>query len=711
MRIQHHYFAANNGIFSLKNLLVFIFLTGIFISALASSNKSDWFPLGKEAWLTSSFSESRGTRYHAGFDYSTNMQTGWPVIAPTDGRIIRIRFSPLYYGKAIYFQSTSGVANQYVFAHLSGYAAEIDQLVESRRRNLRVNHLDWRPGDSETLLFRKGDTLAWSGATGIGSPHLHLEVRNPAGNTVLNPMQTEPYPLSGDSIAPRLLAAAVINPSVPELKQTMFYSDSAIISQSAMVMPAELHPNSILALKIVDYSRKPEENPMSIASLRVSCNEKSIYHKKYTTQRYGKMDIIQKDLAWAEEGGQSGDWHSILPLPEHKSIRGTKKNTSELFKHCPERLDVVIRDFAGNSSRYSLNYIPADLRVPGIKNPVSSGPGLVYQDSAAFTFLNTFWLRTGMCKAGYSLLALSQPPETAAKSGSSETGRLYADTINLCTAESPSQLPEFWDPAALVSRYKNLTILLYNSDRPQIDGPSSSRDRVFRLYPLPASGGQQQIAWGYPGTTINPEVPQKMRELQKPQSLPDSIKLELNSHPYAQNRTLALHYFWATDSTGDRMELHPKGLYFNKDLKLCLQGSGTQRLFYLGETTRKWWSFSTSSDSLGWHCAQADDMRDLALFTDTIPPQPGIPYWGKTPTGPDSVAALIIPITEKGSGIVSGNDLHIYQGNQWIPCFWDDENSILSVLRKNIPANSTSLQLKTEDDFNNKGSYTIQLPP
>jgi len=674
MKRQHIYLAANNSTISRIHRLFFVFLLLSLNLAHATSAKSDWLPLGKQAWLTSSFAESRGTRYHAGFDYSTDMQTGWPVIAPTDGKIIRIRFSPLYYGKAIYFQSTSGIANQYVFAHLSGYAPEIDQLVESRRKRLRVNHLDWRPKESEDLLFQKGDTLAWSGATGIGSPHLHLEVRNPAGNTVINPMQTTPFPLSADSIAPRLLAAAIVNPPSTKVKQTLFYSDSSIISQSALVVPQELHPNSILALKIVDYSREPEENPMSIAALRVSCNGKSIYQKEYTSQRYGNMDIIQKDLAWAEEGGQSGDWHSILPLPQHKSIRGAKGNTSELLNHCQEALDIEISDFAGHTASYNLNFIPTDLHLPVFKGIHTGGPGLVYQDSAAFTFLNTFWIRSGLCKAGYSLF-------TVAGSETNLSGVASSDTTNLCTSADIAGFPELWDPAAIVRKHKHVTLILRNTEK-------QAKDRVFRLFPLPHSGGNIEVSWGYP----------------------DSVKLQLNHRNYAQDRSLALHHFSAVDSTGDRLELHPKGLYFKEDLKLCLKGSETERLFYLGETTRKWWSFSTSSDSLGWHCAQADDMRDLALFTDTIPPQPGAPYWGKTPTGADSVAALIIPITETGSGIVSGNDLHIYRGKQWIPCFWDDENSTLTVLRENIPADATSLQLKAEDDFNNKGSFTIQLP-
>ena len=63
---------------------------GIFLGALAFSagvlfaEDSLYVPFGKLGYLTSSFGESRGTRYHAGVDYSTEMQEGFPSIATED---------------------------------------------------------------------------------------------------------------------------------------------------------------------------------------------------------------------------------------------------------------------------------------------------------------------------------------------------------------------------------------------------------------------------------------------------------------------------------------------------------------------------------------------------------------------------------------------------------------------------------------------------
>ena len=60
-------------------------------------------PFGRDAYLTSSFGENRGTRYHLGIDYSTEMEEGWVVYAPEDGTVSEIKTSPFGYGKVLFF--------------------------------------------------------------------------------------------------------------------------------------------------------------------------------------------------------------------------------------------------------------------------------------------------------------------------------------------------------------------------------------------------------------------------------------------------------------------------------------------------------------------------------------------------------------------------------------------------------------------------------
>jgi murein DD-endopeptidase MepM/ murein hydrolase activator NlpD len=83
--------------------------------AITFATAADYSPFGHPAYLTSSFGENRGTRYHAGIDYSTEMEEGWPVLAPEAGTIEEVRVSPFAYGKVLFFKGKSG--RLWVFAH------------------------------------------------------------------------------------------------------------------------------------------------------------------------------------------------------------------------------------------------------------------------------------------------------------------------------------------------------------------------------------------------------------------------------------------------------------------------------------------------------------------------------------------------------------------------------------------------------------------
>jgi hypothetical protein len=148
--------------------------------------------------------------------------------------------------------------------------------------------------------FKKGDTLAYSGSTGIGNPHLHAEYRTPNGKIALNPCKKMQCP---DTMPPVLMAA----------------------------MPLDTG----FAIKIVDYSREPLENPMSIYSLDIYQDKKKIFDKKYDSLSFAPKDAakIKDDMVRAESIGPVGDWHFI-------KVPGTN--------WAGARVRVVAKDFANN---------------------------------------------------------------------------------------------------------------------------------------------------------------------------------------------------------------------------------------------------------------------------------------------------------------------------------------------------------------------------
>jgi len=269
----------------------------IFFATLLATAATPYRPLGREAYLTSSFGEDRGTRYHAGIDFSTNKEEGWPVIAPSDGMVEFAARGAFNYGRYIKFKAKD--EHIWLFAHLSEFNPKIDSLI--RKEMLKKEKPDVQL--SLKIRFKKGDTLAYSGSTGIGDPHLHIERRTPDSKFALNPCKSMKCT---DTIAPFIIDAA----------------------------PFE----NGFAVKIVDYSREPLENPMSIYSLDIYQSKSLIFSKKYDSLSFSSKEMakIRDDLIKAEDIDSVADWHFVDVKAKASKIR------------------VEARDFANNVSKTEL---------------------------------------------------------------------------------------------------------------------------------------------------------------------------------------------------------------------------------------------------------------------------------------------------------------------------------------------------------------------
>ncbi|MCK5833735.1 M23 family metallopeptidase [bacterium] len=171
----------------------------LLVLAQASNAEIIW-PLNCSPQLTSSFGEFRVGHFHAGLDFRTPDGEGMSIIAPADGDIIRVRNNPWGYGKVIYYQLANG--DVYIFAHLSAFDENITQRINEFciKNRSNTSELWFKKGD---FPFKAGDTLAFSGSTGAGSPHLHFEIRN-GFDKAFNPGHLG-Y-ITKDTLSPRITA-------------------------------------------------------------------------------------------------------------------------------------------------------------------------------------------------------------------------------------------------------------------------------------------------------------------------------------------------------------------------------------------------------------------------------------------------------------------------------------------------------------------------
>lgn len=146
---------------------------------------TDWndylWPTDAGTIRTSDFAEFRATHFHAGIDVSTAGRTGFKVFAARDGWLHAATFEPGGYGWLLVLRHADGYYTSY--AHLDRYSDKVRaayraMLLKSGRSYGRVEF------GRDTIRVKKGETIAYTGATGAGPAHLHFEIRDPDFNPV-----------------------------------------------------------------------------------------------------------------------------------------------------------------------------------------------------------------------------------------------------------------------------------------------------------------------------------------------------------------------------------------------------------------------------------------------------------------------------------------------------------------------------------------------
>lgn len=147
--------------------------------------------------VSGGYGEVRSNHFHAGWDFSTGGRVGRAVRAPLAGSVERVRASGAGYGRSLYLRGDDG--RLLVFGHLDAFAPALAAHVDSAQRASGRYEQDLWPA-SRRFRFAAGDTIAWSGESGAGPPHLHVEIRH--DDFAMHPLRAGLVP--GRVGAPRL---------------------------------------------------------------------------------------------------------------------------------------------------------------------------------------------------------------------------------------------------------------------------------------------------------------------------------------------------------------------------------------------------------------------------------------------------------------------------------------------------------------------------
>ncbi len=167
-------------------LILILFFLGVTVYS-QKAIPTDYFsdPLDIPLILSGSFGELRSNHFHSGLDIKTQQKEGFPIYAPADGYVKRIKVAHYGYGKALYIQHPNGFST--VYAHLQNYAGAIRNYVKDNQYKKETYEIELFP-DETMLRVSKGDVIGYSGNSGSsGGPHLHFEIRD-AASRPMNPL-------------------------------------------------------------------------------------------------------------------------------------------------------------------------------------------------------------------------------------------------------------------------------------------------------------------------------------------------------------------------------------------------------------------------------------------------------------------------------------------------------------------------------------------
>ena len=590
-------------------------------------------PFHRDAYLTSSFGENRGTRYHAGIDYSTQMEEGWPIFAPENGVVKEIKTSPFGYGKVMFFEGNSG--KTWVFAHQSSFPKPIEKLIKQKQYSTKSNDVSIKPN----IRFRKGDTLTFSGSTGIGNPHLHLEVRLNKDD-IISPCGLGVKCL--DTIAPQIFGVAVWQGNNIALT-----TDDAL-REGCVEAPVKNEFNLSMAIKIADYSREPKENPMAIRRIELWRYDDKIYSKVMDTLSYKKMIDIRNELLWAEEADTAGDWHYI---------------NAKIGPISTYRLE--IEDFSGHTIRREFSFQPSCRK----NKPFTLTK---YQNTPVYTFLSKSMLDIYRCESGYKFTALDMNEQIISE--------------DLCKTFDHNKLLPIGKIAEV---FPGTRYIRYNADA-NATGTGRSVNELIAIHAF--TSYQNSINWF---TQIG-----DVKISQKISGIPTVSDTTLNTLAITRNQTDSINYF----------EFHPKGLQFHGKWNVCIDNSNNPApLYWLGETTRRWFYFDKQTNSQN-RCASTNELRDLANISDNEGITLGFPYWSDALVAGVRQVALKIPVFSKYAGIPDGNAITVKYGKKWIAAEYDSEPREIVILGEALPEADETITIQIVDELKRKTTKTIVIP-
>ena len=239
------------------------------------------WPVDAPPALTSTFGEYRPGHFHSGIDLKTYGKVGLPCRAIVDGSVIRVKLSPGGYGKALYLKLNDGRIA--VYAHLDDFTPELNEIIHREQDRNKSYSLDLSLDDQETVAFRRGEIVAFSGRSGVKHPHVHFEIRSNM-NEVVNPLLNDFDVADNHPPVPVAFSISPLdgNSTVEGDHQPRIYSRLVMHHDGVYRTGEPIGINGRVGISIDTYDRaNNSENLLAVYKIELVVNEETIWNTTF----------------------------------------------------------------------------------------------------------------------------------------------------------------------------------------------------------------------------------------------------------------------------------------------------------------------------------------------------------------------------------------------------------------------------------------------
>lgn len=286
---------------------IFSFFSLLIICCTSVSAQSIKYtsPVDFNIFLAGNVGEIRSNHFHSGIDIkSPNNSVGAPIRAIADGYIERLFVSPSGYGKAVYIRHLDGSTS--VYGHLDNFEKSIANWVRRGQYSARSFRVDLYPENSK-FAIKQGQMIGYLGNSGSSmGPHLHLEIRNSAGEPIN--IQAQNIFTVRDVVAPKVhrvtlmecdtVAGAPIFTAAGSLDFTYDRSGN-IVPQGKMFYCSKPF---YLAYEVIDFANG-SSNTLGIYSLSQVVDKKLNFKMQIDKVSYTNGRYVNAILQWGVEHG------------------------------------------------------------------------------------------------------------------------------------------------------------------------------------------------------------------------------------------------------------------------------------------------------------------------------------------------------------------------------------------------------------------------